>query len=93
MDEEAPQLQHSPELQTDAHTDPEGTRYWEYIGPNERVYTNVPVTIKTHEMIKYPSAPAEDGCWREVQFEDGKGWVLKAPDNAMISDNEPTPGE
>lgn len=61
------------------------TRYWEYVGFEERVYANVPVTVQRHDVIEWPEMPAEDGCWQEcdaVNVENGDRTV-KRPDNAV----------
>jgi hypothetical protein len=78
---EAPRLQYAPELHADVYVDPPGERYWKFIGDGERVYTPIPVTVQTGEMIKWPELPADDGCWEEQEFQADAGWTVKLPDN------------
>lgn len=79
---DAPALQHAdPSLHIDVNADPTGARYWQYIGQEERVYPHIPVTIRTHEMIKFDEIPAEDGNWQEVEFVKDDGFIVKMPDN------------
>ncbi len=60
--------------------------YWQYLGREERVYTNVPVTVQRHDVVERDEIPADDGCWAEcdaVNIENGD-FTVKAPDNAPV---------
>jgi len=65
-------------------TDVPDTQYWQYVGWEERVYTNVPVTVNRHDVIIWPELPAADDCWRTcdpLNIENGD-FTVKRPDNA-----------
>lgn len=80
---EAPRVTDSPGLQIEVSTDDTRARYWQYLGGIDRVYPDVPVTVRHYEMIKYPRIPAEDGHWVECEFDEKAGFVVKEPDNAL----------
>lgn len=57
--------------------DPAPWGHWRYIGAEQRIYTNVPVTVAGGEVIAWHSMPAEDGCWESTTDP-----VTAEPDNA-----------
>lgn len=36
---------------------------WQYVGPGERVYVDVPVTVQPGDIIPRATIPANDGNW------------------------------
>ncbi len=67
-----------PEQAPDEPAGPPDPTCWEYTGP-QRLYSNVPVTVRAGDVVAWVGAPADDGCWAE---HDGPATVRP--------DNEPT---
>jgi hypothetical protein len=36
---------------------------WRYDGPAGRIYTNIPATVATGDIVAWPVIPATDGAW------------------------------
>lgn len=50
--------------------------FWRYTGDVERIYTHVPVTVTTGDVIHHLGIPAADGNWRP-----DPGPATRQPDN------------
>ena len=54
----------------------DGSLRWRYTGPIPRIYTHIPVTVATGDVIAWPDLPATDGAWESTTEP-----VSRQPDN------------
>ncbi len=55
---------------------PQPSPRWRYTGTEERIYTNVPVTVTAGDVVAWPEPPADDGWWEPTDEP-----VNRLPDN------------
>lgn len=44
----------------------QGWPNWRYVGPVERVYADIPVTVSTGDIVSWPENPGTDGNWEQT---------------------------
>lgn len=66
---------------------------WRYVGHiPERIYANIPVTVRVGDVITWPEMPADDGCWiATTDPETRKPDNYRATEQIFPHTNDPPP--